>query len=208
MFRDLLCQVGVRAVGVLKFDTSRPSDGCVSERAHQSVNDVLGIEGYDSTLGLKCKNENLVSHLRSSHLPILGLISIFTFTSQFTARYFTLTIYVRNANGRERCPLCWLFRLRTLRCWVSPRLARACKALRFVRWLGRGPGRDCPRLYQSLDTVAFAASRHCNFARALCGVSGRAKGAGAFPCRVREFSAPSSAQGRVVVLQQGMVCKC
>ena len=25
--------------------------------------------------------------------------------------------------------------------------------------MGRGPGRDCPRLYQSLNTVAFAASR-------------------------------------------------
>ena len=121
------------------------------------------VEGYDSTLGLKCKNENLVSHLRSSHLPILGLISIFTFTPQFTARYFTLTIYVRNANGRERCPLCWLFRLRMLRCWASPRLARARKALRLVGWLGRGPGRDCPRLYQSLNTVAFAASRALQF---------------------------------------------
>ena len=37
---------------------------------------------------------------------------------------------------------------------------------------------------------------------------GRAKGAGAFPRRVREFPAPSSVWGRVAVLQQGMVCKC
>ena len=29
------------AVGVLEFDTSRPPNGCISERAHQSVNDVL-----------------------------------------------------------------------------------------------------------------------------------------------------------------------
>ena len=50
-----------------------------------------------------------------------------------------------------------------LRCWVSPRLARACRALRLVGWLGRGPGRDCPRLYQSLNTVAFAASRALQF---------------------------------------------
>ena len=40
-FRDLFCQIGVRTVGVLKLDTSRPSDGCISERTHQSVNDVL-----------------------------------------------------------------------------------------------------------------------------------------------------------------------
>ena len=38
-------------------------------------------------------------------------------------------------------------------------MARACEAVRFVGWLGRGPGKDCPRLYQSLDTVACAASR-------------------------------------------------
>ena len=37
---------------------------------------------------------------------------------------------------------------------------------------------------------------------------GRAKGAGAFPRRVREFPVPSSVRGRVAVLQQGMVCKC
>ena len=46
-----------------------------------------------------------------------------------------------------------------LRGRVSPRLTRACEAVGFVGWLGRGPGKDCPRLYQSLDAVAFAASR-------------------------------------------------